>query len=286
MENGETRVRRSLLGIVTATGAAFAGAAFAQEAVGVAEDWQWGFQGPNSSIMRDVFAFYDWVLLPMMLVISAFVLTLMAYILARFRRSANPEPSRNTHNTVLEAIWTAVPILVLIGIAIPSLRLLYEQETTPEADMTLKAIGHQWYWSYEYPDSGIAFDSLMVDDADLREGQLRLLTTDTEVVLPVGRTIRVQVTSDDVIHAWALPAAGVKMDAVPGRLNEFWMELDTPGVYYGQCSELCGQLHGFMPIMVVALEGAEFDAWVAERRAALGVANEVELASARNRTGG
>ncbi len=263
---------------------AWAASALAQEreAVGVAEDWQWGFQTPSSPIMERVASFYDLWLLPMMIVISVIVLGLMVYILWRFNRRANPEPSGNTHNVALEMVWTLVPVAILVAISIPSLRLLYYEERIPETEMTLKVTGHQWYWSYEYPDhGGIAFDALMVDDADLQAGQPRLLATDGQVYLPVDTKIRVQVTSGDVIHAWALPAAGVKMDAVPGRLNELWVELTRPGVYYGQCSELCGQLHGFMPIEVVAVERGEFDAWVAERQAALGIRPAVEFASRR-----
>ncbi len=263
---------------------AWASSALAQEreAVGVAEDWQWGFQTPSSPIMERVASFYDLWLLPMMIVISVIVLGLMVYILWRFNRRANPEPSGNTHNVALEMVWTLVPVAILVAISIPSLRLLYYEERIPETEMTLKVTGHQWYWSYEYPDhGGIAFDALMVDDADLQAGQPRLLATDGQVYLPVDTKIRVQVTSGDVIHAWALPAAGVKMDAVPGRLNELWVELTRPGVYYGQCSELCGQLHGFMPIEVVAVERGEFDAWVAERQAALDIRPAVELASRR-----
>ena len=262
---------------------AWVGSAPAQEMeiVGAPSDWQWGFQLPSSPIMERVASFYDVWLLPMMLVISGLVLALMLYILLRFNRRANPGPSRNTHNVALEAVWTLVPVVILIAIAIPSLRLLYYQERIPETEMTLKVTGHQWYWSYEYPDhGGISFDALMVEDADLQEGQPRLLTTDWQVYLPVDTGIRVQVTSEDVIHAWALPAAGVKMDAVPGRLNEMWLEIDRPGVYYGQCSELCGQLHGFMPIEVVAVERDRFDDWVAERQAALD-GPAVELASRR-----
>ena len=263
---------------------AWAASALAQEreAVGVAEDWQWGFQTPSSPIMERVASFYDLWLLPMMIVISVIVLGLMVYILWRFNRRANPEPSGNTHNVALEMVWTLVPVAILVAISIPSLRLLYYEERIPETEMTLKVTGHQWYWSYEYPDhGGIAFDALMVDDTDLQAGQPRLLATDGQVYLPVDTKIRVQVTSGDVIHAWALPAAGVKMDAVPGRLNELWVELTRPGVYYGQCSELCGQLHGFMPIEVVAVERGEFDAWVAERQAVLDIRPAVELASRR-----
>ncbi len=274
---------RSFARLAVAMPFAWVASASAQELeiVGAPSDWQWGFQLPSSPIMERVASFYDVWLLPMMLVISALVLGLMLYILLRFNRRANPEPSRNTHNVALEAVWTLVPVVILIAIAIPSLRLLYYQERIPETEMTLKVTGHQWYWSYEYPDhGGIAFDALMVEDADLQEGQPRLLATDRQVYLPVDTGIRVQVTSEDVIHAWALPAAGVKMDAVPGRLNEMWLEIDRPGVYYGQCSELCGQLHGFMPIEVVAVERDRFDAWVAERQAALD-GPAVELASRR-----
>jgi cytochrome c oxidase subunit 2 len=166
---------------------------------------------------------------------------------------------------MLEIVWTTVPVLILVAIAVPSLRLLYFEEITPEADLTIKAIGHQWYWSYEYPDNGgFTFDANMVPDEDLTDDQLRLLTTDNEVVLPVGKVVRVLVTSEDVIHSWAMPPMGVKMDAVPGRINEVWLEIEEPGTYYGQCSELCGVLHGFMPIMVRGVEESEFNAWVAD----------------------
>jgi len=277
-------VTRSLLMFAVAVLALFAGAGdvLAQDAEvrGIATDWQWGFQAEASPIMADIHWFYDVILLPMMIIISALVAGLMAYIFIKFRRSANPEPSRNTHNTLLEVLWTGVPILILIGIAIPSLRLLYFEEIVPpQAELTVKAVGHQWYWSYEYPDHGVEFESLMVDEADLEPGQPRLLTTDTQVVLPAGTIIHFLVTAEDVIHSWALPAAGVKTDAVPGRVNDFWIQIDEPGIYYGQCSELCGQLHGFMPIMVDVRSPADFEAWVAEQQAALGIVPEVELAS-------
>ncbi len=275
---------RSLLMFAVAVLALFAGAGdvLAQDAEvrGISTDWQWGFQDAASPIMTDIHWFYDVILLPMMLIISAFVAVLMVYIMVKFRRSKNPEPSRNTHNTMLEVLWTGVPILILIGIAIPSLRLLYFEEIVPpQAELTVNAVGHQWYWSYEYPDYGVEFESLMVDDADLEPGQARLLTTDTQVVLPAGAIVHFLVTSEDVIHSWALPAAGVKTDAVPGRVNDFWMQIDEPGIYYGQCSELCGQLHGFMPIMVDVRSPADFEAWIAEQQAALGIVPEVELAS-------
>mgnify|MGYP001179774450 FL=1 len=270
---------RSLLVLLAAFVAVFAGAGgvMAQEleTVGAPTDWQWDFQGPNSPIMEDIHDFYDVYLLPMMVIISVIVLALMAYIMIRFRRSRNPEPTRTTHNTILEVIWTSVPVLILVIIAIPSLRLLYDTERLDEADVTIKATGNQWFWSYEYPDYGLEFDAYILEDEEPR-----LLVTDTQVVVPVNQVIRVQLTSADVIHAWALPAAGVKMDAVPGRLNELQMTITDPGIYYGQCSELCGYSHGFMPIMVVVMEEADFEAWVSEQQAALGIVPETDLAAA------
>jgi cytochrome c oxidase subunit 2 len=271
-------VQRSLLGILAVAAVLLAGtgAAFAEP-----QAWEWGFQPAASPVAEDIHWFYDYVLLPMMLIISAFVAVLLVYVLFRFRRGANPNPARTTHNTLLEVVWTGVPILILIGIAVPSLRLLYFEATVPEAALTLKVTGHQWYWSYEYPDQGgISFDAIMVDEADLQDGQPRLLTTDNEVVLPVGEVVRVQVTSEDVIHSWAMPPAGVKTDAVPGRLNELWIELDEPGMYYGQCSELCGVLHGFMPITIRVVTAAEFETWVGQKQAELGIEAPVEVAAA------
>ncbi len=275
---------RSLLMFAVAALALFAGAGdvLAQDADvrGISTDWQWGFQDPASPVMVDIHWFYDVILLPMMVIISALVAGLMAFIFIKFRRGANPQASRNTHNTLLEVLWTGVPILILVGIAIPSLRLLYFEEIVPEADMTVVATGNQWFWSYEYPDQGgLAFDSFLVPEDKLEEGQPRLLTTDTQVVLPAGKIIHFLVTSQDVIHSWALPSAGVKTDAVPGRINDFWLQINEPGIYYGQCSELCGIDHGFMPIMVDIRSQEDFDLWVAEEQAALGIVPEVDLAS-------
>src|SRR5262249_35002847 len=169
----------------------------------------------------------------------------------RFREKASPVPSRTTHNTLVEVVWTVVPVLILVVIAIPSLRILYYSDRVEKADMTIKAIGHQWYWSYEYPDQGsLTFDALLIPDKELKPGQLRLLETDKRVVLPVDTNISVLVTADDVIHSWAVPSFGVKRDAVPGRINETWIRIEREGTYYGQCSELCGKDHGFMPITV------------------------------------
>ena len=219
------------------------------------------------------------------------MLALLAYVVWRFSESRNPTPSRTTHNTLLEVLWTALPVVILVVIAIPSVRLLYYSDVAPEADMTVKAIGHQWYWTYEYPDHGnFSFDSTMVDSAELKPGAPRLLEVDNRIVVPVGRTVRVQVTADDVIHAWAIPAFGVKVDAVPGRLNEVWFKAERTGVFYGQCSELCGVNHGFMPIRVDVVDESAFDAWVAEAKTRFaaegGAGGAVRLADARGRGDG
>jgi cytochrome c oxidase subunit 2 len=226
------------------------------------EPWQLGFQPAASPVMERIEGFHV-LLLWICILISAFVLALLVYVCVRFRASSHPTPSRRTHHTLLEIAWTAIPVLILVVIAIPSFKLLYYMDVVEEPEMTIKAIGHQWYWSYEYPDNGnFTFDAYMIADEDLQEGQKRLLETDNRIVLPVGTRIRLQTTATDVLHSWAMPAFGVKLDAVPGRLNEVWFAIDEPGVYYGQCSELCGDFHGFMPITIEALPKAEFDAWV------------------------
>lgn len=224
--------------------------------------WQIGFQDAVSPMMERIDSFHD-LLMWVITVITLFVLVLLAIVVIRFNSRANPTPTRTTHNSLLEVIWTVVPVIILVLIAIPSFKLLYYMDRTDEAEMTLKAIGHQWYWSYEYPDHGeFTFDSIMIEDEDLKEGQVRLLETDTRVVLPVDTNIRLLVTADDVIHAWAIPAFGVKMDAVPGRLNETWVRVDKEGTYYGQCSELCGVNHGFMPIAVEVVSKEAFASWI------------------------
>lgn len=232
------------------------------------EPWQLGFPEPASPTMERLNDLHN-LLLWIISLISLFVLAVMAYACYRFRASRNPAPSRRTHNTVLEIAWTAIPVLILVVIAIPSFKLLYYMDRAVDPEMTLKAIGHQWYWSYEYPDNGdLAFDAFIVDEENLQEGQPRLLTTDTEVVLPVDTDIRLLTTATDVIHSWAMPHFGVKLDAIPGKLNETWFRIERPGMYYGQCSELCGNLHGFMPIMVRAVPKDEFDAWVEQTQEA------------------
>ena len=268
--------------------AALAGAvAFADAtgaiALGRPEPWQMGFQEAASPMMGRITSFFD-LLLVIITLISVFVLVLLVYVMVRFSAKRHPVPSKTSHNTVLEVIWTVVPIMILVVIAIPSFRLLYFEKTVPEADMTIKAIGHQWYWSYEYPDHGdLAFDSVMLDEDELGPGQPRLLETDNRVVVPVDTTIRILITADDVLHSWAVPAFGVKMDAIPGRLNETWMRIEREGVYYGQCSELCGVLHGFMPITVHAVSREAFAEWVEKAKQVFARAggDEVQVAEAR-----
>jgi len=226
--------------------------------------WQLGLQDAATPVMERIVNFHD-ALLVVISVIVAFVLALLLYVIFRFNEKRNPTPSRTAHNTLIEVLWTALPVIILIGITIPSIRLIWYADRTQDADMTIKAIGHQWYWSYEYPDNGnFTFDALLVPDSDLQPGQLRLLETDNRIVLPIDTNIRLLVTATDVIHSWAIPAFGVKLDTVPGRVNETWMRITREGTYYGQCSELCGIGHGYMPIAVEAVSKPAFDAWVAE----------------------
>ena len=248
----------SVAGLAGAFGVA--GAALAQQPT----DWEVDFQTALSPSMERIVDFNLMVTI-IIVIITAFVFGLMAWIVIRYNKKRNPTPSTTSHNTMLEVAWTVVPVIILLIIAVPSFRLLYFTDRVEDADMTLKAIGHQWYWSYEYPDHGdFTFDALMLEDDELEEGQPRLLATDEAVVLPVGAKIRLLTTADDVIHSWAIPALGVKMDSVPGRVNETWFQINREGTYYGQCSELCGTLHGFMPIMIEAVSQEDFDAWVVE----------------------
>ncbi|MDP2698778.1 cytochrome c oxidase subunit II [Thalassospira sp.] len=253
-----------MLGLAVLTG--LNGAALAN--VGQPAPWQLGLQAPVSPVAvqgHEFFILITWL----MVIITVIVLLLLLYVLFRFSRKRNPVPSKTTHHTLLEVVWTVVPVLILLVIAIPSFRLLYFADRVEDADMTLKIIGKQWYWTYEYPDNGnFTFDSLMIDEETaVAEGKLRLLDVDNPVVLPVDTNIRLIMTSDDVIHNWAMPSMFIKLDAVPGRLNETWTRI--PGEYagqtfYGQCSELCGVNHAFMPIAVKAVTMEEYEAWVEE----------------------
>jgi cytochrome c oxidase subunit 2 len=226
-----------------------------------------GFQPQVTPIGQEAAWFHNAILMPLITIISVFVLVLMLYVILRFRRSANPTPSRTTHNTMLEVAWTLVPVLILVAIAVPSIRLLAHQYSPPKADLTVKVTGNQWYWTYSYPDHGdFEIVSNMLSDAEAKKrGEPRLLAVDERVVVPVGATVKLIVTSADVIHSWGIPAFWVKMDAVPGRLNETWFKTDKPGVYYGQCFELCGSRHAYMPIAVEVVPQAQFAAWVASK---------------------
>ena len=226
-------------------------------------DWQMGFQAAASPVMEGITDFHN-MLLVIITVITIFVTVLLLYVITRFKESSNPVPSRVTHNTALEVAWTVVPILILVTIAIPSFKLLYFEDRAADAEMTIKAIGEQWYWTYEYPDNGnFTFDSIMLEEDEL-DGHPRLLGVDNPVVLPVDTTVRVLLAAPPagVIHSRAMPALGVKTDAIPGRLNETWLKITQEGWYYGQCSELCGTGHAFMPIAIKAVSKEAFAAWV------------------------
>ncbi|TAD87259.1 MAG: cytochrome c oxidase subunit II [Alphaproteobacteria bacterium] len=232
----------------------------------VPEPWQLGFQ-PAGSPMKAMMNDMHNLLLVIITAISLFVLALLLYVIFRFSAAKNPNPSRTAHNTTIEIIWTVVPVLILIVIAIPSFRLLYFADKTREADLTVKVSGHQWYWSYEYPDHGeFKFDSYMVPTNELKPGQIRLLEVDNRIVLPVGQNVRILVTAADVMHSWFVPALGVQMYAIPGRTNETWVRIDKEGVYYGQCNQICGVNHGFMPIAVEAVSRERFAAWTEEAK--------------------
>ena len=230
-------------------------------------------QNPVTGIAVEAQALVDSILNPVMFAVSIFVLILLAITVVRYRAKANPVASKTSHNTVIEVVWTLVPVLILVWIAVPSFRLLANQYSPPKADITIKATGHQWYWEYEYPDQGgFSFDSVMLTEAESgKRGSPNLLDVDNRIVLPVGATVRVLTTAADVIHAFAVPAFWVQMDAVPGRINETWFKVDRPGVYYGQCFQLCGTKHAFMPIAVEIVSKERFAAWVAERQAENGI---------------
>ena len=230
------------------------------------KDWQLGFQKSASKSMSDIVLFHDYMLLPIITAITVFVLFLVIYACIRFRATKNKIASQTSHNTTIEIVWTLVPCLILIIMAVPSFKVLYSQDKVPPADVTVKAIGYQWYWGYEYPDENIIFDSYMIEDKDLKANQPRLLSVDNEVVVPVNKNIKVLITANDVLHAWALPSFGVKRDAVPGRINETWFKADRTGTFYGQCSELCGIKHAFMPITVRVVTDEEYKKWLLEAK--------------------
>ena len=242
-----------------------------------ATDWQLSFQNPATDLLGSVVGRHNIILIVMTLV-TLFVLFLLFYVSFRFSAKRNPIPSTTTHNTVVEVLWTAIPIVILVVLAIPSFKLLYQQEKSENYDMTVKVIGHQWYWEYEYPDHGdFYFESYMVQEQDLEEGDLRLLTVDNPLVIPANKNIQILITAGDVLHSWAVPSMGLKTDAVPGRLNETWVNVKEPGIYRGQCSEICGSGHGFMPVVVKVLPEREFMAWANEAKNNYAINEDIEI---------
>jgi cytochrome c oxidase subunit 2 len=254
MSKGQMGAR--LLGVAVA-GVALAAGGVASAELGQPAPWEYKLQGAASPVMEQITKFHDGLLIVITL-ITLFVLGLLITVVVKFNAKANPVPTRTTHNTLIEVAWTLIPVMILVGIAIPSFRLLFQELDIPKADLTIKATGKQWYWSYAYPDNGkFEFDSLMAQDK-----QPRLLGVDNEMVVPVNKVVRVQTTGADVIHSFAVPAFGIKIDAVPGRLNETWFTATKTGMFYGQCSELCGKDHAFMPIAVRVVSDQEFAAWI------------------------
>jgi cytochrome c oxidase subunit 2 len=226
------------------------------------QNWQFGFQEAATSIMKDITWLHN-IILIVISIIVLIVVVLMGYICVKFNVKANPIPAKFSHNVKLEIFWTIVPSVILFAIAIPSFKILYKAEQTTKSELTIKVVGNQWYWHYQYPDyGGFEYDSYMLDEKDLQPGQKRLLDVDNPVVIPCDVPVKFLITSNDVIHSWAMPSAGVKMDAVPGRTNEVVLQIPKTGIYYGQCSELCGVNHGFMPIMLKVVTKEEFAYWI------------------------
>ena len=229
--------------------------------------WEIGFQPPATPVKDRLSAFHNDLLMPIITVITVFVLGLLVYVMWRFNHRRNPVPSRTSHNTVIEMLWTVVPVLILVIIAIPSFKLMYYMDRVPNPEMTIKVTGHQWYWSYEYPDQGgLAFDSNIIPEDQLKPGQRRLLDVDNPLVVPEDTTIRVLVTGTDVIHSWFVPSFGVQEYAIVGRLNESWMKVEHAGTYYGQCNQICGVNHAFMPIKVEAVSKDAFQRWLVDAK--------------------
>jgi cytochrome c oxidase subunit 2 len=259
---------RSLARVVTIAALLGLGATTAMAAgTGVPEPWQMDMQLPVTDLARQAYRFHQWINW-IIVAITLFVAALLGAVIFKFNDRAHPTPSRTTHNTMLEVAWTIVPVLILVAIAIPSFRLMRAQMIIPKSDLTVKAVGHQWYWQYEYPadQGGFKFESNMLETKDIKPGQTRLLAVDNEMVVPVGKIVRMQTTAADVIHNWAVPSFGFKLDSIPGRLNEMWFKAEREGVYYGQCSELCGNGHPYMPIAVRVVSEDAYRAWLDEAK--------------------
>jgi cytochrome c oxidase subunit 2 len=256
------QVFKRVIALATIFAAVLAGGGMALAGLGQPSAWEFGLQQSASPVMDDIIKFHNF-LFYIITAVTIFVLALLAIIIVRFNARANPVPSKTTHNTLIEVIWTVVPVLILVVIAIPSFRLLFTQMNIPPADVTVKATGKQWYWSYNYPDAGdFEFDSLMLSDKERKGDQPRLLAVDNEMVVPVNKVVRVLTTGAEVIHSFAVPSFGIKMDAIPGRINETWFKATREGMFYGQCSELCGKDHAFMPIAVRVVSDREYAAWL------------------------
>ena len=245
--------------------ATIGGGGVALAALGQSTPWQMTLQDSASPVMDSINSFHTLVMY-IITAIVLFVLVLLVIVIVKFNARSNPVPTRTTHNTALEIAWTLIPVLILLTIAVPSFRLLFYQQTIPPADVTVKAIGKQWFWSYNYPDAKFEFDSIMLQDKDRKADQPRLLAVDNAMVVPVNKVVRVQTTASDVIHAFSVPSFGVKIDAVPGRLNEVWFTATKEGIYYGQCSELCGKDHAFMPIEVRVVSDQAYTAWLEDAK--------------------
>ena len=260
------KVRVHLTAIAAAAGTALASAGAALAQTGQPVPWQMDLQPAATPVMDQIAGFHTF-LLWIIAAISLFVLALLLIVVVRFNGRSNPTPSRATHNTPLEVVWTIVPVIILAVIAVPSFRLLFVELEVPKPDLTIKATGKQWFWSYSYPDNGnFEFDSLMIPEKDLKPGQPRLLAVDNEMVVPVNKVVHVLVTGADVIHSFTVPSFGIRIDAIPGRMNETWFKATTTGTYYGQCSELCGKDHSFMPIAVRVVSDSDFNAWLAQAK--------------------
>jgi cytochrome c oxidase subunit 2 len=277
MKMSKGQMGRRLLGLAVAGIALVAGGAAFSEELGQPAPWEYRLQASATPVMDNIMWFHDWLLV-IITMITLFVLALLITVVVKFNAKANPVPSRTTHNTLIEVAWTLIPVLILVALVVPSFRLLFLELDVPKADLTVKVTGKQWYWSYAYPDNGkFEFDSLLAQDK-----QPRLLGVDNEMVVPINKIVRIQTTGADVIHSFAVPAFGIKIDSVPGRLNETWFKATKLGMFYGQCSELCGKDHAFMPIAVRVVNDQEFAAWIetAKKKFATNPANSLASAGA------
>jgi cytochrome c oxidase subunit II len=273
------RMGRRLLGLAAA-GVALVTSTAAFAELGQPAEWEWKLQESGSVVMDNIHWFHN-VLLVIITIITLFVLGLLITVMVKFNSRANPTPSRTTHNTIIEVAWTLIPVLILVSIAVPSFRLLFLELDVPKADLTIKATGKQWYWTYNYPDAKIEFDSLLAcDEARTKCTAPRLLAVDNNIVVPVNKIVRIETTGADVIHSFAVPAFGIKIDAIPGRLNETWFKAEKTGMYYGQCSELCGKDHAYMPIAVKVVTDEEYAKWLVDAKKQFSSAWDQNYASA------